>query len=123
MIGGWAADGESYKTYDEIYKLDTKADMNGAGGAGWKKVTPKFIAGFDLSQNKVNRAKAASVWLSDNGKSGDFVVFAAGTEAKKMKRARALSTISTSIHAVSVAPMKLNQPTGQKSLMPAWEPP
>ena len=33
LIGGWAADGESYKTYDEIYKLDTKADMNGAGGA------------------------------------------------------------------------------------------
>ena len=115
LIGGWAADGESYKTYDEIYKLDTKADMNGAGGAGWKKVTPKFIAGFDLSQNKVNRAKAASVWLSDNGKSGDFVVFAAGTDAKKNEKGEGVVYhIDARSHAVSVAPMKLNQPTGQK---------
>ena len=89
--------------------------MNGAGGAGWKKVTPKFIAGFDLSQNKVNRAKAASVWLSDNGKSGDFVVFAAGTEAKKNEKGEGVVYhIDARSHAVSVAPMKLNQPTGQK---------
>jgi hypothetical protein len=103
VIGGYKSD---TKTFNGIYKVDTKVDMNGAGAGGWKKVTPTLAENFNLEQNQVNRAKAAKVWFSNDGKKGDFVVFAAGNEENKMKPGEGIVYTVKANGDVSVAPMR-----------------
>ena len=52
VIGGYKSD---TKTFNGIYKVDTKVDMNGAGAGGWKKVTPTLAENFNLEVlNRIN---------------------------------------------------------------------
>ena len=108
VVGGYKSD---TLTFEDIYKLDTNIGMDAPNAEGWKLVTPTFAANFNLEQNKLNRALAAKVWLSSDGKTGDFVVFAAGTDAKKNDDGQAVVYTVKANGDVSVGPMKITAAT------------